>query len=128
MMKEGKIRYSYTRMLYVSGEDIQIMDKAIELARTEGLSLNKLIIKALEEYIKRHGQGNPSFPLDKWVENIEFKAFPTLGDKPNPRLLNTLDNDMLEEYAQNAWLHLEAAKTEIATRRAKGTWDRPYWW
>ena len=110
----------------IPDDKIYLIDLIKKRAREEEKSTSELIVTVLEEYIKRHGQGNPSFPLDKWIENIEFKAFPTLGEKPNPKLLNTLDNDMLEEYSINAWEHYQAAKTEIRTRKSQGKWDRPY--
>ena len=98
------------------------------MAKEEGISFNKLLFNAVKEYLKRHGRGNPAMPLDRWVEDREFVAFPTLGERPKERLLEQMDEDMLDEYASLARQHLEAAKREIRRRMAEGKWRKPYYW
>jgi len=119
----------YVRSIYLSGEDAEkLLEAFMEVAKREGLSFNQAIKKAMEEYVKRHGGGNPAMPLDRWVEDREFVAFPTLGERPKEGLLEQMDEDMLDEYASLARQHLEAAKREIRRRMAEGKWRKPYYW
>ena len=88
-----------------------------EKAREEGKGISELILDAIEEYLKKHYRGNPAFSLDKWVEDEEFVAMPTLGEKPNPELVRKLPDDMLQELRYHAYLWYELADQEENRRR-----------
>ena len=103
--------------LYVRKDREEILELARRKAREEGSNLSELILKALEEYLKRHYRGNPAFSLDKWVEDEEFVAMPTLGEKPNPELVRKLPDDMLQELRYHAYLWYELADQEENRRR-----------
>ena len=44
----------------------------------EGSDVQDIVKKCLEEYVKVHGEGNPVYALDKWVDSPKFKAVPAL--------------------------------------------------
>jgi hypothetical protein len=69
--------------LYISKDKIPVFEKMKEIAKREGRPLSAIIWSLLEEYVKKHGEGNPSFRLEKWIEQPNFKAFPTLGEIPD---------------------------------------------
>src|SRR4030095_7113963 len=62
-------------------EQMAILEMLDELAEQEGKSTSELIMQLIAEYVKGHGKGNPSFKLDQWEENPEFKAVPALFEK-----------------------------------------------
>ena len=108
----------YVRSIYLSGEDAeQLLEMFMKIAKREGLSFNQAIKKAMEEYVERHGGGNPAFPLDRWVEDEEFVVMPTLGEKPNPELVKKLPDDLLQELRYHAYLWYELAGQEENRRR-----------
>jgi hypothetical protein len=47
-----------------------------KVARRENKALSTIIMEKLTEYVKVHGEGNPVYVLDKWVDNPDFKAVP----------------------------------------------------
>lgn len=49
----------------------------------EGTDFQEVVKKCLEEYVKVHGEGNPVYALDKWVEEPKFKAVPALLENTN---------------------------------------------
>ena len=95
----------------------ELAERLREHARKEGESLSKVVEKAIEDYLKDHYRGNPAFQLDKWVEDEEFVAMPTLGEKPNPELVRKLPDDMLQELRYHAYLWYELADQEENRRR-----------
>jgi len=106
----------------------ELAERLREHAKKEGEKLSRVVEKAIEDYLKDHYRGNPAFQLDKWVEDKEFVAMPTLGEKPNPELVQNMDNDMLERYVVQSYQHFELGKMEIRKRRAEGRWNKPYCW
>mgnify|MGYP003575101821 CR=1 FL=1 len=48
------------------------------IAAREGKHKSEIIIGLIEEYVKAHGSGNPSFKLENWVEEPTFTAVPTI--------------------------------------------------
>ena len=106
----------------------ELAERLREHARKEGENLSRVVEKAIEDYLKDHYRGNPAFQLDKWVEDEEFVAMPTLGEKPNPELLRKMDNDMLERYVVQSYQHFESGRMEIRRRMAEGKWNKPYSW
>jgi len=55
----------------------------------------KLLEIALEEYIKNHKEGNPTYKLDVWTENPEFIAIPAL---------------LADKEKRNAWIAIQAKR------------------
>ena len=104
------------------------MERFKEVARREGRPVSRLLQELMEDYLKKHGRGNPAIPLDRWAEDKEFVAMPTLGEKPNPELLRKMDNDMLERYVVQSYQHFESGRMEIRRRMAEGKWNKPYSW
>lgn len=100
--------------LYVRKEYQPILEKAKEVAKREGKPLSELIFTLLQDYIKKHGSGNPSFEITKWVEKPDFKAYPTLGETPNADKLMREDPETIKDlYArldQWKWVVWQVAK------------------
>jgi len=61
--------------IYVREEDIGLWRQFEEIVKKEG-GKSKILRDLIAEYIKKHGEGNPSFQIDKWVEDPKFKAYP----------------------------------------------------
>lgn len=65
--------------LYLDEEQINVLN---EIRWRERKSVSAIIRKAIEEYINNHAEGNDCFTLDKWQEDPNFRAVPSLlGDK-----------------------------------------------
>jgi hypothetical protein len=53
-----------------------------EIHWRERKSVSEIVREAIDEWIRNHAEGNSTFSLDKWQENPEFKAIPTLLSPP----------------------------------------------
>lgn len=95
--------------LYISKERKEIFQQFVEIARREGKKISQLILELVEDYVKKHGSGNPAFPLDKWVEKPEVLAFPTLGEPPQIMYLIKLDKEMLQKIKEHAQSYTDKA-------------------
>lgn len=49
-----------------------------EVLYKEKKTLREWFAEQAEEYIKRHGAGNPAVPLEKFLENPQYVACPTI--------------------------------------------------
>ncbi|MEM0010367.1 MAG: hypothetical protein QXW39_07375 [Candidatus Bathyarchaeia archaeon] len=95
--------------LYVSKDKKEIFQRFVEIARREGKKVSALLLELAEDYVKKHGSGNPTFPLDKWVENNEVLAFPTLGEPAQIMYLIKLDKEMLQKIKEHAQSYADKA-------------------
>lgn len=102
-MKRWTDRQVLTRQIYISESDVlDLYAKLLEILGRERKSFNEWVYEQIKDYVAKHGSGNPAFRLDKWIENSEFIAFPTLGEPANPRLLRKMNRKTLYELVQNA--------------------------
>jgi len=62
-----------------SPEFLAVWEKLKEKARQEGKPLSALLEEILSQWARDHLEGNPSFSLDKWIQDPHFRAMPTLG-------------------------------------------------
>ena len=74
-MKERKAKNIKT--YYLSDDDIETQGKFEELAYKERTSVSKLYCMAMQEYLKKHVDGNPVFTLDQFSDK-SFKAVPSV--------------------------------------------------
>ena len=56
---------------------------AEEIASREKKTLSQLFVEFAEKLSTEHGDGNPAYQLDKWVENPEFLATPAFFAPPS---------------------------------------------
>ena len=73
-MKERKIKNIKT--YYLSDSDI-VQDEFEELAYKERTSVSSLYRDAIQEYLQKHGDGNPVYTLDQFNDE-SMKAVPAL--------------------------------------------------
>ena len=52
-----------------------------KIARRENKALSTIIMEKLKEYVKVHGEGNPVYILDKFIEDPDFKSIPAALEK-----------------------------------------------
>jgi len=74
-MKERKIKNIKT--YYLSDSDIEIQEKFEDLAYKERTSVSNLYREAIQEYLKKHEDGNPVYTLDQFNDEL-FKAVPAV--------------------------------------------------
>ena len=103
--------------IYVPKDKEIIWEKAKEVAQREGKSVSAIIIEFLEEYVKKHGEGNPAFTLDQFVEKEVIKAWPTLGHDPWRFDLSGFDDRELGEIRKQVYQWMKRIETEEALRR-----------
>lgn len=77
---EGGVRsrgsnYSF----YLSESQIKALE---DIHWRERKSVSEIVREAIDDWLKNHAEGNSTFKLDKWQENPEFKAIPTLLSDP----------------------------------------------
>lgn len=54
---------------------LELKKEIKKIALREDTTVEDIVIKQLQEYVKVHGEGNPIYALDKWQEP-NFKAVP----------------------------------------------------
>jgi hypothetical protein len=52
-----------------------VIDELVKISMKEGLYFSEIVVKALEDYAKVHGDGNPAFTIDQWFDE-GFQACP----------------------------------------------------
>lgn len=102
-MKDDRIKQVLTRQLYIASPNVlEIYRQLLDILRREGKSFNTWVYEQMVDYVVKHGQGNPVFRLDAWLENPDVVAFPTLGEPPTIKKLLRLPTKMLTELKNNA--------------------------
>lgn len=76
LLKENSRRVKNIRTYYLSDNDFDIHKKFEDLAYKERVSLSVIVVEAIKEYVKKHGDGNPVFTLTQFVEDEGMKATP----------------------------------------------------
>lgn len=96
-MRERKSGNTVGSFSYPTDQE-PVMKELRIIAAREGKSSSQIIFEILQDYVKSHSEGNSTFKLDKWQENPEFVAIPTLlspSDKWNKFLLeNCTEEDL----------------------------------
>lgn len=75
MKKIIKERKGTNFSLYLEGDQ---MERLEDLKWRERKSISELVRDAINEYLSSHMEGNKTFSLEKWQEDPNFKALPTL--------------------------------------------------
>ncbi|MEM4154868.1 MAG: hypothetical protein QXW52_08645 [Candidatus Caldarchaeum sp.] len=102
-MNDAAKRHVITRQIYLSQSDVSdLYSRLLSILKREGKSFNAWLYEQIKDYVVRHGEGNPSFSLTKWITMPEFVAFPTLGEPAKPELLYSMDARTLTELMRNA--------------------------
>lgn len=64
--------------------DMRTILKELDIiAVREDKTRSELVCNLIKDYVKAHSEGNSTFKLDKWQEDPEFKAIPTLLSDPD---------------------------------------------
>ena len=74
---------------YLTDRRRTLLELVKKLPDAGGQDFSQVMEKALEEYLQKHGEGNPAFQLEKWIEEPEFRAEPTFGENPAKWLANS---------------------------------------
>ena len=60
-------------------EKAEVVKQFLEITKRDGGN-SKVIIALMEDYVKKHGSGNPSFTLDQFIDE-SFMAWPALTNE-----------------------------------------------
>lgn len=98
-MKERKIKNIKT--YYLSDSDLDVQEKFEDLAYKERMSVSDLYRTAIQEYLQKHGDGNPVFTLDQFNDET-FKATPAVFRNADvwSKYYSTLDKKQYKEIDQ----------------------------
>ena len=80
--------------IYFPSDKQHLVKELIELKWKERTSVNNIILHAIEEYCKIHGDGNPNFTITQFADE-NFKACPAFF-RPNSTWVDyllTIKND-----------------------------------
>lgn len=108
--------------IYFGENDNEDFKKLREIARREGVSMGEVIRKLTKDYIKKHGDGNPNFALEKF-QDPDFRPFPTLGEILYPAILGKYTFDNLNEIAQAARARAQEIRHELKRRGEPFPWN-----
>ena len=78
-MKENPRVRGTNYSFYLSEDQIKALEEAHWRERK---SVSEIAREAIDDWLRNHAEGNSTFKLDKWQENPEFKAIPTLLSSP----------------------------------------------
>ena len=67
-------------MLRTFETDEEKYQKFKAMCAREGKKVGDKINELIENELKVHGEGNPAFSLEKWVEVPEFRCYPAMMD------------------------------------------------
>jgi|SaaInlStandDraft_6_1057023.scaffolds.fasta_scaffold121962_2 hypothetical protein len=59
-----------------------VIDEINKIANKENFYFSEILVLALEEYAKTHGDGNPAFTIDQWFDE-GFQACPAFFRSPS---------------------------------------------
>lgn len=85
----------------------KLIEEIKKTADSAHMDLSQIIDVALEEWLKRHGSGNPAFDLTQWVDNSSFVPWPSIGHDSKKwfKWFNKADEKDLTEVASKLrWL------------------------
>jgi hypothetical protein len=105
----------------------ELLEAFKRVAVREGKPVNRLIQEFMRDYVKKHGSGNPAFPLDKWVDNPELSAHPTIGEPLTKRFAKMNDEEVYE-LAKTLKARAQETAFEMKKRRLDDihwTWGLP---
>lgn len=73
------------------------------LAARESRSMTDIIVELIEEYLKKHIEGNPQHLITSSMDNEDFTGFPniTLDPEKKRKYLKKLPKKMIEELRFN---------------------------
>lgn len=92
-----KKKYSVSSFSFPRDKE-EVVEQAEAIATRERTSLSRLIISLLEAFVKTHAAGNPSFELNKWIEQPEFVGDPAVREQNDKwdRYLETCEENDLQ--------------------------------
>lgn len=100
-------------------EHNELFEKFVDIQWKERLSFSEMVRKAMEEYVKKHGEGNPAFRLDQFSEQ-GMKATPAFMSGYNKwknHFLNDSTEKDIEEYKQQILIVDRAHSDAVSIRR-----------
>lgn len=78
-MRDNPRKRGTNYSFYLSEDQIQKLEEA---RWRERKSQSEIVREAIDDWLRNHSEGNSTFKLDKWQEDPEFKAIPTLLSHP----------------------------------------------
>jgi len=96
-----------------------------KLAHREEKPAVQLVREVLQDYIKKHAEGNPNFPLDLWATDSTIKAFPTTGETWTHDRLSVFGDRDLEELADEVKKRAQEITHEAKERGKIWHWELP---
>jgi len=103
--------------IYIPEDKIPIFEELTRIAKREGRSVSSILIEFIEEYVKKHGEGNPVIALDKFISGAVVKALPTLGHDPRRWNWRNTPTHLLEEIWRQSKQWYEAADYYLQLRK-----------
>jgi len=79
MGRQREFKNRETISVTLEKDELQSLE---EIRWREHLDMTKVARKAILEYIRNHAEGNTTFKLDKWNEDENFQAVPTISARP----------------------------------------------
>jgi hypothetical protein len=79
MGRKQEFKERRTITAYLEAEELAALE---QIRWREHKGISDIIRLAIAEYVKAHAEGNETFRLDKWTEDPEFKAIPTILSEP----------------------------------------------
>lgn len=104
--------------LYLSESDLEVWKAFKEIAKRENKELAQIIKEMVAQYVKAHGQGNPTYQIDKWVKEPAFKAYPTIDSDWEQVDLSAFDDKdikhLINKASELSWfIKQEARKRDL---------------
>ena len=90
-----------------------VLNEFDQIATREDKKRSGLLWELILDYVRKHSERNPPLELDKFMENRDFKAFPTLGEDPTKYLEGSTAIDLKDLKTRlNVWARAVEAKQD----------------
>lgn len=109
----GRPRVYKNRQIYQLPIEKDDLDTFKDICKREGVDMAEKIQENIKRYNKAHEKGNPCFTIDKWTEDPEFRAFQTLGEKPDMEQIDAMEDKDLIIMAKNVRRFVFALQNKV---------------
>ena len=122
MSERGRPTIYKQRVTFPLSIEKELIDSFKEICSRERVPISSKLQDLIKVYNKAHGEGNPSFSIEKWSKDPNFMAFPTLGEKPNLKQIKVMSEKDILELSHNVKKYVNALNGRVHDINWKWSW------
>ena len=107
--RAGRPKEYKDRLTVTTSFEKELYESFQKIAEREGKNINELLQDFMTTYVKKHGEGNSTYTLDKFSDP-DFRVFPTVGEpekwKPFMESCNLQQAEEAKSYVKRINEHI----------------------